>query len=142
MRADTTGNAALKQSIYAGYKEFFTTVADEGNKLINSVATASICHIYEQLTPVVSDGVTTESLTMARTRFLMEWVKGKERPMALFTYQDELVRSGWFDIYNEWIFGNAENNAEFKAWNKFHTGDMERFEQWRTTHLLQPAQVR
>jgi len=90
------------------------------------------------LTPVVSDGFTTETLTMLRVRFLMDWFAqyDGEYPFAFFTYQQDLIKNGRFDVYNEWLFGAAESETEYRAWNLYHEGDMERFLKWRALHLF------
>jgi Tfp pilus assembly protein PilF len=100
----------------------------------------AVRNIYLNLAPVVSDGITTENLTMLRTRFLMEWFAqyGNKYPLSLFTYQDNMLRNGYFEIYNEWLFGRADNAQEFEAWNQFHKGDISRYETWAQQHRLQP----
>ncbi len=142
MRADTSGNDSIKSLLFDGWKNFLKSFADYCPAIQPPNGGKTMSKVYWELLPVVSDGITSENLTMLRTRFLIEWQRGKTRTEAIFKYQDELVKNGWFDIYNEWLFGKAEHAGQYEAWNKFHTGDMERFEQWRTTHLLQPAQVR
>ncbi len=94
-----------------------------------------------RLSPVISDGMTTENLTMLRARFLMEWFPkyATQYPFYLFTYQDNMIRNGYFEIYNEWLFGKAENAQTFDAWNKFHAGDIDKFESWAQTNKLQPT---
>ena len=95
---------------------------------------------YLALTPVVSDGITTENLTMVRTRFLMDWFDkyAGKYPYSLFSYQDYLVKNGLFDIYNEWLFGQAESVVEYNAWKQFHTGEMEFFMEKRQSNSLHP----
>lgn len=96
---------------------------------------------YMKLSPVVTDGITVENLTMLRTRFLMEWFDtySGRYPFSLFTYQDNLLRSGFFDIYNEWLLGKADNPQEYDSWNKFHTGVMTQFQAWQAQNPLHPA---
>jgi len=95
---------------------------------------------YIKLSPVISDGITTESLTMLRTRFLMEWYSSyaNKYPYSLFAYQDEMARSGFFDVYNEWLFAKMENLQQYEAWNKFHDGAMSKFDTWANEHALHP----
>ena len=149
MAHDSDGDQVLKDELLSGYKNFFTHIAGEqlpmyGQHELSPAPAgfiAAIRDVYVRLTPVVSDGVTKENLTMVRTRFLIDWW-GECRdkyPFTLFTYHDMLIRSGYFDIYNEWLFGKAENGAEYYAWNQFHAGDMERFTAWKNGHNLIPA---
>ena len=77
---------------------------------------------------------------MVRTRFLIDWFanySGKY-PFALFTYQDYLLKNGLFDIYNEWLFGNAESVTEYNAWNQFHPDEIDIFLEKKRGHSLRP----
>jgi hypothetical protein len=99
---------------------------------------SSVLSVYQMLTPVVSDGITTENLVMVRTRFLMDWFRqyGEKYPFTLFSYLDGLIRLGKFEIYNEWLFGAAESEVDYESWNQFHEGDIDRFLKWKETHGL------
>ena len=143
---DTTGVDSLKEMLFAGYKTMFddiasrsTTALGETSPVINSFADA-VEQTYVSLTPVVSDGITTENLTMVRTRFIMEWMDkyAGKYPYSLFTYQDYLIRNGLFDIYNEWLFGKAESTTEYNAWNQFHPGEMDIWLEKKREHPLKP----
>lgn len=138
---DTTGEAAFKTMLFAAYKTMFDNIASV-NKLetpANSFIDA-VQQTYLALTPVVSDGITTDNLIMVRTRFLMDWsIKyGHQYPYSLFNYQDYLVRNGLFDIYNEWLFGKAESITEYNAWNQFHPREMDIFLEKKQAHMLHP----
>lgn len=140
MQHDTTGDADIKTALYAGWKTFFDQLPDNKTRHLTPFEQA-VTNIYLQLTPVISDGISTENLTMVRTRFLLEW-NGKYKaqyPFALFTYQDSLIRNGWFDICDEQLYGEAESKAQYAAWNKFHAGIMDKFMQWQRTNALQPV---
>lgn len=101
----------------------------------------TVMDILMKLAPVVSDGVTAESLTQLRTRFLMDWFSqnnGNRYPYNMFSYQDSMIRYGYYEIYNEWLFGKAENEQQYEAWNKFHVGDMEDLDVWYKEHPFRP----
>lgn len=143
LEQDTTGTEAFKQTLFNGYKTLFANLsagASPKNREPVSFIEA-IKETYRSLTPVISDGITTENLTMIRARFVMDWFStyAPKYPFTLFSYQDELIRSGHYDIYNEWLFGAAESPVEYEAWNKFHEGDINRFRQWQAEHPIQPA---
>ncbi len=139
---DTVGEEAFKKMFFSAYKTMFDNIASDNiiekapaNSFIDAVQ-----QTYLTLTPVVSDGVTTENLTMVRTRFLMDWFakySGKYS-YSLFAYQDYLVRNGLFDIYNEWLFGKVESIIEYNAWNQFHPGEIDLFLEKRRVHALHP----
>jgi len=146
---DTLRDDEIKGKLFKGYKILFDNlVQDDVPKYGESRKQPAVSDfedavmkVYAALTPVVSDGITTENLAMVRTRFLMQWGSeyGKKYPSSLFSYQDRVIRSGHFDMYNEWIFGRAESATEYKAWNEFHEGDMRRFLEWKNNNQLAPA---
>ena len=139
MTNDSTGTDELKTNLLNGWKKIFEHLRPDNKKGFEN----DINNIYFNLTPVVSDGVTTENLTMVRIRFLMEWDKenAKKYPFSLFTYQQLMIQNGWFDIYNEWLFGTAESKVQYDAWNRFHDGALTKFKEWRVDHLLIPAKT-
>jgi tetratricopeptide (TPR) repeat protein len=96
---------------------------------------------YLKLSPVVSDGINTENLTMLRTRFIMEWYKenAAEYPFGLFARMDDMIRTGYFDSYNQWIFGQLDNPQMFEAWKTFHGDAIPNFEKWLQTHPYTPS---
>ncbi|MFI5196966.1 MAG: tetratricopeptide repeat protein [Chitinophagales bacterium] len=149
MEHDTTGDDAMKSKLFKAWKTMFDNIVQDevpqyGKPVKHAPVTtfeAAVQQVYSSLTPVVSDGITTENLTMVRARFLMEWfsVYGKKYPFSYFTYLDNVIRSGHFDMYNEWLFGKAESAIQYEAWNTFHEGDMQRFLQWKSANRFTPA---
>jgi len=149
MPHDTASDDSIKIKLFAGYKKMFDGFAADqtpqyGNAKREKPAKdfeEAVLRVYSGLTPVVSDGISTENLTMVRTRFLMDWFSSysAKYPFSLFSYQDTLVKYGRFDIWNEWIFGKAESIPEYDAWNTFHDGAINRTRAWQSTHMLHPA---
>ena len=145
MEHDTAGDLALKAALYAGWKNMFDELfTDKGQSIYNpaSGSFTNVCKgIFKNLAPVMSDGNSTENLTMMRTRFITDWLSKYKTtlPYTLFSYQETLLREGWFDIYNEWLFGEAESKNQYGAWNKFHEGDMAKFLTWHDNHILIPV---
>lgn len=141
-RADDTRKMliAAYTSMYANPTTEVPTFGQVKKEKEASSFEEAVTGIYAKLSAVVSDGITTESLIMLRTRFLMDYYTqyAAKYPFSLFSYQDDLVRNGYFDIYNEWLFGKIENAQFYEAWNKFHPGDMNRFENWLSLHSLHP----
>ena len=101
----------------------------------------AVLNTYLKLSPVVSDGITTENLTMLRTRFMMEWstqYAGKY-PFSMFSRMNDMLRDGYFDAYNQWVFGNIDNHQVFEAWKTFHPDALPAFETWLEQHPFKPA---
>jgi hypothetical protein len=87
--------------------------------------------------PVVIRGINPETLTMIRTRFILEWDKNyaKKFPFRLFEFQDHLLQEGLFPAYNQWIFGASQNLAAYQNWTSNHsteTDALKKFQNGRT----------
>ena len=144
MKHDTFADTALKNKMYAGYKTLFEKIADNGKpdkKHQKNTFEDAVLNTFTLLTPVVSDGITTENLVMVRTRFLMDWFAdySDKYPFPLFGYLEDMIATGHFDVYNQWLFGAAENSQQYEAWNRFHEGDMARFEEWKAANPFIPT---
>jgi tetratricopeptide (TPR) repeat protein len=90
---------------------------------------------------VIRKELNAETLTMLRTRFIMDWNAryAASRPFTLFSYQEKLLQAGHFDAYNQWIFGAAGNSQAFVLWIKNNAEHFSGFEKWRKNNPLQPA---
>lgn len=129
-----------------GYKKLFTSLSTgnipkfgAGNKNAKGFEEA-VYSTYMALSPVVSDGFTTENLTMLRARFIMDWTLqyAAQYPFTLFARYDDLIRNGYFDTYNQWLFGKVENKQQYEAWTKFHPEAMPQLESWLSRSPLKP----
>jgi tetratricopeptide (TPR) repeat protein len=71
---------------------------------------------------LVNRGITTEILTMVRTRFILDWfaTHGAKYPFKLFDYQQQLLKEGMFEAYNQWLFGTVESLPAYDNWIKTH----------------------
>lgn len=96
---------------------------------------------YMKLSPVMSDGITTENLIMLRTRFIMDWTQNyaDRYPYTMFGRHDEMLRRGYYDMYNQWLFGKVENESQYVAWTKFHENAMPAFESWMRQKPYKPV---
>jgi hypothetical protein len=67
-------------------------------------------------------GITTETLTAIRTRFILDWYANNavKFPFRLFDYHQQLIREGMFEAYNQWLFGTVENLSAYDNWTKTH----------------------
>lgn len=123
--------AAMKELLFKGYKEKLFKEADimkgeENNK--SAFAKAFLTSMGKQST-LVSKGVTTSSLTMVRARFILDWYEtnAAKFPCRLFDYQQQLMREGMFDAYNQWLFGTVENLTAYDSWTKTHADEYKNF---------------
>jgi hypothetical protein len=78
---------------------------------------------------LVSKGVTTASLTMIRTRFILDWYESNAAryPYRLFDYHQQLLREGMFEAYNQWLFGTVENLTAYDSWTRSHADEYKGF---------------
>jgi len=110
----------IKQLLLDGYKKYYTNMnalkaPDEKNGFELAFA-----EILNKNVTTVSTGVTAASLTMLRTRFLLNWFEKEPGKYAfrLFDYQRQLTREGFFDAYNQWLFGAAQSLPDFQQWTQ------------------------
>lgn len=110
----------IKQLLLDGYKKYYTNMnalkaPDEKNGF-----ELAFSDILNKNVTTVSTGVTAASLTMLRTRFLLDWFEKEPGKYAfrLFDYQRQLTREGFFDAYNQWLFGAAQSLPDFQQWTQ------------------------
>jgi hypothetical protein len=142
----TPRSGETRKLLLAAYKRFYATPDVTAEKRPGKESPAgsfedAVTRTLLKLSPVVADGITTENLTMLRARFSMDWRASwaASYPFTLFWMYDELLRAGHFDAYNQWLFGRAENPAQYDAWIKFHPDAVPAFEAWYRQHPLQPT---
>lgn len=90
---------------------------------------------------VVSDGINTENLTMLRTRFIVSWTDNyaSKYPYSLFSFQENLIRNGYFDAYNQWLLGKAENPQQFAGWEGNFSKELKELERFKAQNPLKMA---
>ncbi|MEO6358403.1 MAG: tetratricopeptide repeat protein [Ferruginibacter sp.] len=128
----------IKSIITESYKKLFTDTdisKDNSDKNRSAFANAFIETMNKQ-SGVAGAGINPESLTMIRTRFILDWEKNYEVkfPFRLFDLQKQLLQDGLFDAYNQWLFGAAQNLAVFQNWTLAHAteySDLNRFQKGR-----------
>jgi tetratricopeptide (TPR) repeat protein len=117
--------AAMKQLLLQGYKEKLFAEADlmkgeEKNK--NEFSRAFLTSMNKQ-SSLANKGLTIETITMIRSRFILDWYAtyAAKFPFKLFDYQQQLLKEGLFEAYNQWLFGPVENLPAFDSWTKTHS---------------------
>ncbi len=132
--------AAMKQLLLQAYKEKLFADADimtgqEKNK--NEFAKAFLDCMSKQ-SALANHGITTETLTMIRTRFILEWFDkyAARFPYKLFDYQRQLLQEGIFNAYNEWLFGTVENLSAYDNWTKTHDEEYKNFTAFQKTRVF------
>lgn len=136
--------AAMKQQLLQGYKEKLFTEPDlmKGEEKNKSEFAKAVLQTLNKQSGLAAGGITTETLTMIRTRFILEWFEqyGSRFPYKLFDYQQQLLQDGMFDAYNQWLFGTTENLAAYENWTKTHNEEYKRFSNFQRTRVFKMPQ--
>ena len=135
--------AVMKQSLLTGYKEKLFSegvmTGAENNK--SEFAKAFLAGIEKQ-SEIANKGITTETLTMIRTRFILDWynTNAVKFPFRLFDYQRQLISEGMFNAYNQWLFGPVENLAAYEKWTKSNSEEYNGFTAFQKTRIFKMPQ--
>lgn len=132
--------ASMKGLLLQGYKEKLFSEADimkgeEKNK--SEFAKAFLQGIGKQ-SSLTNNGISTEILTMIRTRFILDWYQNNASrfPFKLFDFQHQLLQEGMFNAYNQWLFGASENLAAYDNWTKAHAEEYEAFSKFQKSRVF------
>ena len=132
--------AAMRQQLFQAYKEKLFAEADlmkdeEKNK---SEFAKTFLQVMNKQSSLASKGITTEVLTMIRSRFIIDWYANyaAKFPYRLFDYHRQLLSEGMFDAYNQWLFGSVENLAAYDNWTKTHTEEYNNFSTFQKSRVF------
>ena len=119
----------IKQLLLDSYKKLYTDADLEQNNKDKNLFVKAYLQSMNKQTPVAASGINTESLTMIRTRFILDWYNTLQNkfPFKLFEYHQQLLREGMFDAYNEWLFAPAENLSAYQNWINTHDAENKAF---------------
>ncbi len=119
----------IKSILLDTYKKIFVDVDLTKNNKEKNKFVASIIQALNNQSNVAVLGINPESLTMIRTRFILDWFNGKSEkyPFKLFELQQQLIKEGMFDAYNQWLFGSAQNLNAYQSWVNNHNTEYSEF---------------
>ena len=134
----TSRTAEIKNILLDGYKKLFAD-ADllSNSKDKNKFEVAFLATMNKQ-NSVVINGLNAETLTMIRTRFILDWTQGysKRFPFALFDKQEQYLEEGLFSAYNQWIFGAAQNLSNYQIWISTHAEEYAAFNKFQQGRIF------
>ncbi|MEO7306863.1 MAG: CDC27 family protein [Ferruginibacter sp.] len=113
----------IKNILLEGYKKLFADAdLEKNNKEKNNFAIAFLKTMNKQ-SSLASGGINAESLTMIRTRFILEWDASyaAKFPFKLFQLHKQYIQEGLFDAYNQWVFATAQNLPAYQSWTTAHS---------------------
>ncbi len=125
----TARTAEIKDILLAGYKKLFADqnlLANTRGKNDFEIAYLTVMNKQNDL---VVNGLDAQTLTMIRTRFLLDWDQtyAEKFPFALFNKERQYLEEGVFPAYNQWIFGTSQNLAKYQNWISTHPGENAEF---------------
>jgi hypothetical protein len=129
----------IKSILLESYKKLFASaeiVLPAGAEK-NKFAEAYIKTISKQNT-VAAAGINTESLTMIRTRFILDWYQdyADKLPLKLFELHRQLLQEGMFDAYNQWVFESVQNLAAYQNWTVLHAEEYNDFTKFQKGRIF------
>jgi tetratricopeptide (TPR) repeat protein len=131
--------AEIKDILLDGYKKLFTDANLSRNQdSKNDFVRAFLDIMKTQSSYMGTSGVTPETLTAVRTKFVIDWFEkyAKAFPFRLFEYHQQLLKSGMFDAYNQWIFGTASNLPAYEVWTKTHLEEYNKFDYFQHNRVF------
>jgi tetratricopeptide (TPR) repeat protein len=119
----------IKSLLVDGYKKLFTDFKTPKSSTGKNPFVAAYLSVMNDQSGVMSLGVTPESMSILRSKFILEWFEkfGDKYPYRLFEYQRQLLKDGMFDAYNQWAFGASLGLTSFQTWTTQHTDEYNRF---------------
>ena len=112
----------MKKLLLEGYKEKLFAESDitKGSEKLKSEFAKSFLSTMNKQTGLANSGITTETLTAIRTRFILDWynTNATKFPFRLFDYHQQLIKDGMFEAYNQWLFGTVESLPAYDNWTK------------------------
>jgi Tfp pilus assembly protein PilF len=124
----------VKTILLDAYKQLFLkNDIFKGSDKKNEFEQAFLKTISNQ-SAALSAGLTPETLTMLRTRFILEWDQqyAAKFPMRLFEYHRQMLKSGLFNAYNQWLFGMPDNLAVYENWTRTHPDEYSSFSKFKS----------
>ena len=134
----TSRTAEIRNILLDGYKKLFADADLLANtKDKNNFEIAYLSTMNKQ-NSVVTYGLNAETLTMLRTRFILDWDKtySAKFPFKLFELHEQLLQEGLFPAYNQWIFGASQNLSNYQTWISTHAEEYEAFNKFQKGRIF------
>ena len=129
----------IKTVLLDSYKKLFTDGnLSKGQDMKNNFVRLFLETIQSQSGYIASNGITPESLSATRTKFIVDWFakNATGHPFRLFDYQQQLLKGGMFEAYNQWIFGAAANLGAYENWTKLHAEEANQFNNFQKNRVF------
>lgn len=141
MESLTERSTEMKKMLLDTYKQKLFTDVDSKDKKQSDFEKA-VAETFNKQAALAAKGITIETLNMIRTRFILDWFASyaSKYPFKLFDYQQQLLREGMFEAYDQWLFGPVDNLAAFDQWTKTNSGAYEKFTTFQKGRIFKMPQ--
>ncbi len=128
----------MKELLLESYKKLFSDVNLEQNNKDKNEFVKIYLQAMNKQSGLASQGINTETLTMIRTRFILDWNSnsGTKYAYQLFDYHKQLLQEGLFEAYNQWLFGSVQNLAGFQNWIVTHATEYSAFNDFQRSRVF------
>jgi len=129
--------AETKTMLFEAYKQYFSG-ANVKNNTKQSPFIEEVSKILNKHQSVITSGITTESLIMLRSRFILDWQKtsAEKYPYRLFDHHLQLLQEGLFEAYSYWIFEAASDLNNYERWMKQNPNPYKNFTRFQQSKLF------
>lgn len=129
MESYSSRTPEIKSLLVEGYKKLYTDADVMKNQDTKNEFVVAFLTALSKQADLAKKGITPETLTMIRTRFILDWFEkdAAKFPFKLFDYQRQLLKEGSYNAYNQWLFGSVQNTAAFEAWTGTHNSEYKQF---------------
>lgn len=141
MESLTERSTEVKKMLLDTYKQKLFTDVDNKEKNQPGFVKA-VAETYDKQSAIAGRGITMETLNMIRTRFILDWYASYalKYPFKLFDYQQQLIREGMFEAYDQWLFGPVDNLGAFDQWTKTNPEIYARFTTFQKGRIFKMPQ--
>lgn len=140
MERMTERSESMKQLLFQAYKEKLFADPDlmKGEEKNKSEFAKAFLQTMAKQSSLAGKGITTETLGMIRTRFILDWFAtyGNKFPFRLFEYHQQLLREGMFNAYHQWLFGSTENLDAYDKWTRTNAEEYNSFAYFQNNRVF------
>ena len=128
----------IKDLVEDGYKQLFATIDAQKKKEARNLFITAFLNTLTDQSSAISQGITPQTLSVLRARFVPDWFEkyAAKFPFRLFDYQQQLIKAGTFEAYNQWIFGQADNMTTFETWASAHADEFKKFTTFQSGRIF------
>ncbi len=142
MEPFTSRTPEIKSILLEGYKKLFADAQMSLPPSNKNNFTDAFAKNMNRQSILATSGITAETLTMIRSRFILDWFNENESklPFKLFELHRQLLQEGMFDAYNQWLFGAVQNLSAYQNWSAAHAQENDEFMKFQRGRIFKIPQ--